>query len=232
MPEFWLHSLVCPASPALFTPSPDNFRTFSETFCRILRPHLKGKEIGDFSPLCRYYLAVAPDVRIGFFLDQCLSVLLKFLLRHALFAGIERIAALPAEIAAVQLQHVKANENETDRYCLRCFESTAQEGMKGFQFSKVVDGERKGALTWESVGRTVRAPLTVLRRKPRQLPRLFFSGAGYGNRTRLLGLGSRCTTDVLTLQSEAIIADFPAQCKAKFAKREDILHGQAGGGIG
>ena len=26
----------------------------------------------------------------------------------------------------------------------------------------------------------------------------FFHGAGYGNRTRLLGLGSRCTTDVLT----------------------------------
>ena len=28
-------------------------------------------------------------------------------------------------------------------------------------------------------------------------PEIF--GAGYGNRTRLLGLGSRCTTDVLTL---------------------------------
>ena len=28
----------------------------------------------------------------------------------------------------------------------------------------------------------------------------FLFGAGYGNRTRLLGLGSRCTTDVLILQ--------------------------------
>ena len=48
----------------------------------------------------------------------------------------------------------------------------------------------------------------------------FLFGAGYGNRTRLLGLGSRCTTDVLTLQSEPIIADVRAQCKAKFARRE------------
>ena len=32
------------------------------------------------------------------------------------------------------------------------------------------------------------------------LRRVFLFGAGYGNRTRLLGLGSRCTTDVLILQ--------------------------------
>ena len=40
-----------------------------------------------------------------------------------------------------------------------------------------------------------------------------------GNRTRLLGLGSRCTTDVLTLRLSAgpIIADFFPECKAKFA---------------
>ena len=30
---------------------------------------------------------------------------------------------------------------------------------------------------------------------------VFLFGAGYGNRTRLLGLGSRCTTDVLTLRT-------------------------------
>ena len=60
----------------------------------------------------------------------------------------------------------------------------------------------------------------------------FFFGAGYGNRTRLLGLGSRCTTDVLTLQSEAIIADFPAQCKAKFACRHSFPYMPPAGGIG
>ena len=60
----------------------------------------------------------------------------------------------------------------------------------------------------------------------------FFAGAGYGNRTRLLGLGSRCTTDVLTLQSEAIIADFPAQCKAKFACRHSFPYMPPAGGIG
>ena len=32
------------------------------------------------------------------------------------------------------------------------------------------------------------------------IQRSFLSGAGYGNRTRLLGLGSRCTTDVLILR--------------------------------
>ena len=31
-------------------------------------------------------------------------------------------------------------------------------------------------------------------------------GAGYGNRTRLLGLGSRCTTDVRTLHGTVIIS--------------------------
>ena len=60
----------------------------------------------------------------------------------------------------------------------------------------------------------------------------FCFGAGYGNRTRLLGLGSRCTTDVLTLQSEAIIADFPAQCKAKFACRHSFPYMPQAGGIG
>ena len=53
-------------------------------------------------------------------------------------------------------------------------------------------------------------------------PSRYFSAPvrpGYGNRTRLLGLGSRCTTDVLTLRfwNEAIIADFSPECKAKFA---------------
>ena len=50
-------------------------------------------------------------------------------------------------------------------------------------------------------------------------------GAGYGNRTRLLGLGSRCTTDVLTLHLEngIIIADFFSKCKAKFA--EEVICG-------
>ena len=42
-----------------------------------------------------------------------------------------------------------------------------------------------------------------------------FDGAGYGNRTRLLGLGSRCTTDVLTLRSEAIIAENFVHCNRK-----------------
>ena len=59
-----------------------------------------------------------------------------------------------------------------------------------------------------------------------------FFGAGMRNRTRLLGLGSRCTTDVLTLQSEAIIADFPAQCKAKFACRHSFPYMPPAGGIG
>ena len=48
----------------------------------------------------------------------------------------------------------------------------------------------------------------------------FCFGAGYGNRTRLLGLGSRCTTDVLTLRfvNSAIIADFFWKCKTNFAE--------------
>ena len=45
--------------------------------------------------------------------------------------------------------------------------------------------------------------------------RSFIFGAGYGNRTRLLGLGSRCTTDVLTLRSEAIIAENFVHCNRK-----------------
>ena len=44
-------------------------------------------------------------------------------------------------------------------------------------------------------------------------------GAGYGNRTRLLGLGSRCTTDVLTLRSEAIIAENFVQCNRKMLEK-------------
>lgn len=32
--------------------------------------------------------------------------------------------------------------------------------------------------------------------------------AGYGSRTRLRGLGSRCITDILTLQDALIIAPF------------------------
>ena len=47
-----------------------------------------------------------------------------------------------------------------------------------------------------------RFPPQVLLQKTRDaIRRLLFFGAGYGNRTRLLGLGSRCTTDVLTLQN-------------------------------
>ena len=38
------------------------------------------------------------------------------------------------------------------------------------------------------------------------IQRSFLSGAGYGNRTRLLGLGSRCTTDVLILHMNFLIA--------------------------
>ena len=34
-----------------------------------------------------------------------------------------------------------------------------------------------------------------------------FFGAGYGNRTRLHGLGSRCITDIRTLRTDSIIAD-------------------------
>ena len=47
--------------------------------------------------------------------------------------------------------------------------------------------------------------------------RRFWYGAGYGNRTRLLGLGSRCTTDVLTLHSDnrVIITDFSGKSKSK-----------------
>ena len=45
----------------------------------------------------------------------------------------------------------------------------------------------------------------------------FLSGAGYGNRTRLLGLGSRCTTDVLTLRcvNSDSIADLFGNCKSE-----------------
>ena len=38
------------------------------------------------------------------------------------------------------------------------------------------------------------------------LRRVFLFGAGYGNRTRLLGLGSRCTTDVLILLMNFLLA--------------------------
>ena len=43
------------------------------------------------------------------------------------------------------------------------------------------------------------------KRTSRFLLKSFF-GAGYGNRTRLLGLGSRCTTDVLILHMNFLIA--------------------------
>ena len=36
-------------------------------------------------------------------------------------------------------------------------------------------------------------------------PGFFEFGAGYGSRTRLSGLGSRCTTDVLTLHVKIIL---------------------------
>ena len=75
-------------------------------------------------------------------------------------------------------------------------------------------------------------PQALLQKIRDAIRRLLFFGAGYGNRTRLLGLGSRCTTDVLTLQSEAIIADFPAQCKAKFACRHSFPYMPPAGGIG
>ena len=44
-------------------------------------------------------------------------------------------------------------------------------------------------------------PQALLQKIRDAIRRLLFFGAGYGNRTRLLGLGSRCTTDVLTLQN-------------------------------
>ena len=46
-----------------------------------------------------------------------------------------------------------------------------------------------------------RCELALTYKKSEQaIQSLLRCGAGYGSRTRLLGLGSRCTTDVLTLQ--------------------------------
>ena len=70
------------------------------------------------------------------------------------------------------------------------------------------------------------------------IQRSFLSGAGYGNRTRLLGLGSRCTTDVLILHMNFLIARCaiygntpaarppPCPCAFSFgcAKSRDALH--------
>ena len=46
---------------------------------------------------------------------------------------------------------------------------------------------------------------------PQGVPLLF--GAGYGNRTRLHGLGSRCITDIRTLHSGGIIAEANGKSK-------------------
>ena len=53
-------------------------------------------------------------------------------------------------------------------------------------------------------GNTLLASGFLDTKSPDALQRLgSLNGAGYGNRTRLLGLGSRCTTDVLTLHLSA-----------------------------
>ena len=46
----------------------------------------------------------------------------------------------------------------------------------------------------------------------------FTHGAGYGNRTRLCGLGSDHSTDELTLRGKGIIADCPGNFNTQFAE--------------
>ena len=46
----------------------------------------------------------------------------------------------------------------------------------------------------------------------------FTYGAGYGNRTRLCGLGSDHSTDELTLRDRCIIADCPGNFNTQFAE--------------
>ena len=62
------------------------------------------------------------------------------------------------------------------------------------------------------------------------LRRVFLFGAGYGNRTRLLGLGSRCTTDVLILQIwialRAIIREYSGGGAASVTLRILIWRGR------
>ena len=47
-------------------------------------------------------------------------------------------------------------------------------------------------------------------------------GAGYGNRTRLLGLGSRCTTDVLTLHRDSYYSREIRPLQPKNAGKHEI----------
>ena len=44
-------------------------------------------------------------------------------------------------------------------------------------------------------------------------------GAGYGNRTRLHGLGSRCITDIRTLRDGGIITGVDGKCKGILSER-------------
>ena len=53
-------------------------------------------------------------------------------------------------------------------------------------------------------------------------------GAGYGNRTRLLGLGSRCTTDVLTLHRDSYYSREFRPMQPKIAVRHDFSFGRIG----
>ena len=48
-------------------------------------------------------------------------------------------------------------------------------------------------------------------------------GAGYGNRTRLHGLGSRCITDIRTLRLDGIIAEQNGNFNT-FLSDEDVIY--------
>ena len=46
----------------------------------------------------------------------------------------------------------------------------------------------------------------------------FLFGAGYGSRTRLHGLGSRCITDIRTLRLDGIITESEGKCNSFFVE--------------
>ena len=63
--------------------------------------------------------------------------------------------------------------------------------------------------------------------KKKSTPKRAFYGAGYGNRTRLCGLGSDHSTDELTLRVGAIIADRKRKFKPNLSSRWQFARGYA-----
>ena len=95
----------------------------------------------------------------------------------------------------------------------------ARETLVGFPLHVKLPARRRPLL---------RSKSAALKRKHHPDGWCFLFGAGYGNRTRLLGLGSRCTTDVLTLHRDSYYSREFRPMQPKIAVRHDFSFGRIG----